>query len=548
MTEPIVILWWGAQLWILGDGPAPSMHALESGKDPASSIVRIATGEAPSARSARIVYHPDTLETHLAPCPGPGRARLRRALGRRYPQLAEPDAVWSADPRRAGSGDWNAVLHLERDSTLPRLVAALRRRGIRVEGAWPILSVLESLPACSEATRGYVGLVSAGESALVSCLDPAGNRLLQVRSGAGFAAAAGSDLSSALARFDEADPPPVFAAVGPGTDAAGLRESLPPDRVADVGWADFLGRVRALDPGASGDFLPPEPAWRRWLSRPAALAAAIGLLLLAAALIALLAAHERELAKRRIEADRILRLRAEEAAESRLARDSKIQRLSRDLASLAGPVRHPYELLMALARSTPKAILLRSVEVEADRFTVRGSVCEGAGRPDGPLAALDRAMASAGRTWTWLGPEPDSPGPSTDPDFVRRGAFRDPGNSPSPGDGPHPPEPAELEARDAAERARLDTPEGFAGWLESWNRRWEMMARSSDGPADPEVRHYTFGYSHPSLGDWSDLVRSLEPLEQQPGLTIDSLILAGAPDGSDRFAQAQLTVTVRLRG
>ncbi len=61
------------------------------------------------------------------------------------------------------------------------------------------------------------------------------------------------------------------------------------------------------------------------------------------------------------------------------------------------------------------------------------------------------------------------------------------------------------------------------------------------------MRHYALAYAQPSLGAWSDIVQALRAMEAEPGVSVDSFVLAAAPDGSDAFTQAQLTLTARLR-
>jgi hypothetical protein len=74
-----------------------------------------------------------------------------------------------------------------------------------------------------------------------------------------------------------------------------------------------------------------------------------------------------------------------------------------------------------------------------------------------------------------------------------------------------------------------------------------LLAQSTDRFPDLEVRHWALAYPHPTLGSWSDIVQTVRRLCAEPGVTIDSLVLAAAPDGSDAFTQAQITVTARLR-
>jgi hypothetical protein len=104
-----------------------------------------------------------------------------------------------------------------------------------------------------------------------------------------------------------------------------------------------------------------------------------------------------------------------------------------------------------------------------------------------------------------------------------------------------------LAIRVSAARDRLPSATGFEARMRDWSRNWTTLARSADRYDDIEVRHYALSYSRPALGAWPDIVKTVEILCAQPGLTLDSLSLAAAPEGTDAFVQAQITLTARLR-
>jgi hypothetical protein len=104
-----------------------------------------------------------------------------------------------------------------------------------------------------------------------------------------------------------------------------------------------------------------------------------------------------------------------------------------------------------------------------------------------------------------------------------------------------------LEERLSAARSALPAADRFDDWLARQDRSWTILASATDRYPGLEVRRVVLAYNHPTLGAWSDIVETARALCAEPGLTVDSLSLAAAPDGSDAFIQAQITLTARLR-
>ena len=220
--------------------------------------------------------------------------------------------------------------------------------------------------------------------------------------------------------------------------------------------------------------------------------------------------------------------RAQAAAAGDRAAAERQARLARELAQLRGPAARPGILLAALARSAPAAVTLREVITEGDDFTIRGGAAPGSAADLLPRFRRDFCPPAA--AWRIA----DSPGGPAD--FTWRGSF-----TPAAGGA------ADLAAQLAAARAALRPAATFDAWMREWSGPWILLARSEEhGPA-LEVRRLALAYAQPRLRAWSDIVRTLLRIEAEPGLTIDRLILAAAPDQADAFAQAQISLTARLR-
>jgi hypothetical protein len=255
--------------------------------------------------------------------------------------------------------------------------------------------------------------------------------------------------------------------------------------------------------------------------------AAGGILTLAALL--LLGRQQRGRAERRRHLEQEGAARAQ-AEGRRAAEEGRREREARDLGRVRGPPSHVGELLAALARATPPDILLREVTCREDEFILRGRV-EAADEAVGNLLLrFHRELCPPGAPWQI--PEPAS-GPA---DFAWHGLFARPS-----------PEAGDLEPALAAARAALRPPAAFEAWLRRWSSRWRILALSSERGPGVELRHCALACAPAPLGAWSEIVQTLQAIDAQPGLSVDSLILVAAPEGADAFLQAQLTLTARLR-
>jgi hypothetical protein len=220
-----------------------------------------------------------------------------------------------------------------------------------------------------------------------------------------------------------------------------------------------------------------------------------------------------------------------QAESRRAAADGQRALQARELGRLRGPPSRVGELLAALARATPPAIVLREVTCREDSFVIRGHL-EGAVESAGALLLhFRRELGPAEAPWQI------SEAPAGPAEFTWSGTFARPAIPATEALGP----------TLAAARAALRPAAAFDAWLQGWGPCWKVRAHSSEREPGLEVRHYALAYEPAPLGAWSDIVRTLQALAAEPGLSVDRLVLAAAPDGADAFTQAQLTLTARLR-
>jgi hypothetical protein len=285
---------------------------------------------------------------------------------------------------------------------------------------------------------------------------------------------------------------------------------------------------------------------RRKIARAAGLVLVFGL----AATLGL-AFHRQALARWRREREREETVHRQAANEADLALQKQIGNWRAAWGRAYVPHQPYYELLLALARATPANISLSELRCDGKGFLLLGHVYEKADRPDSPLIQFCRDLTPAESPWRFsVGPE------IVEGNFSWRGTFqtmvgtleRDGGSKMS----PLPADTGTIGADQwkemvASARTQLPAEGDFTVVAEPWNRHWIVLAQSDDRFPDIEVRHRALAYPHPTLGSWTDIVQTVRGLCAEPGVSVDSLVLAAAPDGTDAFTQAQLTVTARLR-
>ena len=544
MSDALVILWWGRELRLLR-GDRISGRTLEEREDPAAAILRLAAADGAGARAVRLVYHPAELEAHAVACPRTGRSRLRKIFAEEHRVLAAADTVWGAEPIRGGPHGNTTVLYLDGHSPLPKLAEELAARGLRVEGAWPLQSVIEAFPTCGPAPRGFLSVLASERQAFVSSVGAAGNRSVRFYDGPEFAEAAVAEIRTVLARFDEGDPPPGLLLLEEGPASGAFREALRSQPMTEVLAAELLAQARCLAPGGLSDFLPQKPfrPWRllrRRATKPRLAAALAAALVIGVAWRGWSGHRQRLREERQAATRREERLSLERSAASSRATHEKVEQLDEALRHAQSPWQAHYEFLRTLAQTIPATIALQTLTIEQGRFTVAGQVYEGAGAPDGPLPRFWRALGAPEVPWILSA----LPVKMTGAEFALDGSFRIPPAAvaaPGIGDADA---IAEREGVLARALGQLPTARAFDAQAPEWSQNWTISHRSVVPFPGLEVRRY--GLALDRSTSWSQLMETIKAFCAEPGLTIDRLELVAVPDGSGDFRQAEIELTVRL--
>ena len=382
--DPVVVLWWGEEIRLLTADGRVVGRTVEDRGDPVELIAQMLAEECPKGGAARIVYQPGSLEIHSLACPPVSRSRLRAVLAADHPALNLPQAVWSVEPVRRnpdGSGH-STLLYIDNRSRLPRLLGALGRMGVEVEGVWPLQTLIESTPPCDGAD--FLAVVAIGGGSLVSCASPSGSRYLRFQEGIAEENKVTADVNAAMALFDGGAPNSGLLVIESGAIGASLQEAVQEVELTKILLGQFLANARRLKPGGFSDFVQRKPIYTRRPTLPQ-IGVAVGLALLVGSAGTVYETRERgELVRRHFAAFQAEHAELERLVESRRALKTRIDRLAHDLALVRNEPQHQSELMLAIAQATPATISLESLLITGDDFTIKGRVFEGGGTPNSP--------------------------------------------------------------------------------------------------------------------------------------------------------------------
>lgn len=362
-TSERTALLWGRRWWLAGRREPLEFENLTHA---AEVLVTHLAGE-PHPVRLRLIYQPATLKTVEVACPRGPRAALQKALAFEHPVIADPARAWSYEPILPLSDSHSTLLHYEAEPGLFPLVARLAQSGVIVTTAWPLATLLQSLPKEVSQT-GTVLVLAYDEDLTHNCAlayyHPAGGRrtVLQWWDEDGAVDEAQAWLGEETARLKD-DPALLVSPM----DAAD------PDNSLSLPLHEALSSLLALPRSHPAQLLPAVPAVT---PQRAAVAASIFLLLaggwsgaayarefMAWNEVQRTTVHEKstlrtEIENYRVNAVEIVALRTK----------------------LAGPGSSPPvgELLDAICGALPSQLALDQIRIAQGRFTLSGHVAPGA--------------------------------------------------------------------------------------------------------------------------------------------------------------------------
>ena len=141
-TSERTALLWGRRWWLAGRREPLEFENLTH----AAEVLVAHLAAEPHPVRLRLIYQPATMKTVEVACPHGPRAALQKALAFEHPAIADPARAWSYEPILPLGDGHSTLLHYETEPGLFPLVARLAQSGVIVTAAWPLATLLQSLP------------------------------------------------------------------------------------------------------------------------------------------------------------------------------------------------------------------------------------------------------------------------------------------------------------------------------------------------------------------------------------------------------------------
>lgn len=385
-----VALWWHNNVAVLC-GAEFREQTVRASETPAAALLAL-LGELPTKPTAlRLVYQPQDLSIQAVDCPNGSRKSIQQALAQDHPDLTSDLKVWACQPLVATPMGASTVLSHERTPHLKRLVEALAKQRIRLEGAFPIIAVLERLPAFAMGDGPAIAVLHTATLCLLYTRDSQGARNAATIAEAADTEARAIELyGTHLSTFHVA---PSVAVVH--STSAPWNFEAPNVTVAPVDLSRFLQEAENIPLGSLSNFLPPSH-----LPSPSTLAT------IAAAIVILISGvtifrHEVRLADERaqalLKADRRSTLELEFS--TRRTNQANIARSTAFAADIGSSPAGLTSLLAFLDAELPRELTLSDLRFERGVFTIEGAVHAGEGTAEGPFFAFFDSLSAPSRPW-----------------------------------------------------------------------------------------------------------------------------------------------------
>lgn len=412
----MTILWWGSEIFTLRPDGTTGRHTIPLRNDGVNIFTSVLDSLAEKPKRLRLIYQPSDLEIHPVQAPRGSRNVIKRSLGHEFSQILNPATVWSCQRLRAHSDGYSTLLYIESRPRMARLQSAVADRNIFLEGAWPLVTLLEQVPPTSDQERPAIAVAHTDERGVVFTMDHTGDRKLEQEEGADFHARCVHHLQAAFSLFDANQPPPVLvvgdAAQWPlpelmnGTvptvialpDLLAAAEKIPAGDISNLGLREFT-----INANLCGQVLG-------------------GLSLAGAAALAFF--YYQDVQRYSHDLGKIDEARATISADiARLRANRTIietsEAFTREVTEDAGA---KLTLFHQLVTATPAPVEIRALRITQKSFTIEGTAREGLGQNTGPFFTFFEAISSPSQPWTIS--KDNRPEKLTSPDFTLNGTFK----------------------------------------------------------------------------------------------------------------------------
>jgi hypothetical protein len=370
----------------------------------------------PKPAAIRILYGSPTLNQKATSCTKGSREDVRLGLTETFAALSRPETKWATHKinLRAGGAEATTIVYTDESETLDILRSLLSEIGVKLEGAFPILTALEALPAIGNRSIPVVALLRSKFGALVYLSTDTGFRNVRVFQAEYTEAELNAELEDGFATIENKGKL-LFLVLNASIEAMTLESHgvEPTDLKVD----ELLQAVSNLELRGLTNLLPPSRK-----VRPEFIIYGVSLVLLLGGLLAWnsyeqqIRRSDRDIAARTAEVARI------ETDNGRLlANKQRIEKAEAVLneASVAPAVKMRF--LHALNAARPVAISIRSATLTDHTWSVSGFIHEGLGEEKGPYQTF---LKNLGESKEWdLAPDSQVTVQKTQ-DFTINGTFK----------------------------------------------------------------------------------------------------------------------------
>jgi len=393
-----VALLWDKLLLLSCDGKTQSA-LLGAPDDAGDALLRLLSAAPLKPTAVRLIYQPADLVSEPVDVPLASRSKIKKTLAHDYPALFHNLAPWSCQTLLPGDTlGAQTLLNFEKSPRLSGLLGKITAAGFALDGVFPLLTLLERLPAASAPARSVV-IAHTESVCLIYTREASG-----IRTTASFysdAESLGLDYfcnSSMAAGLSTPIVEIVYLAPHPWSFDTYTAPTIPTAHKLDA----FLAQAWQIPPADFSNFAPASP-----LPSPSKVAVGLGACLLACALF-IAARHELIFRQRAADLSQKHKRHAELSAElaQRQERAAVIKKADTFLADVGSSPAGFSDLLRLLEAKLPREITLTGIKIQERDFTLDFTV-HVSSEKNGPLFAFVDALASH-PAWTLTTPKPAS--------------------------------------------------------------------------------------------------------------------------------------------
>lgn len=371
-----------------------------------SGLLRLIREAKPGPAASRITsvriiyYHTSDLQVaQIQDCPNGKRGSILPELAKEYPQISPTGQhAWSCQTLNPYKDAANTILSVEKVPHIQKLVDTIDRAGIRVNGVFPLMTLLEQTTAF-KSPAAAIAIATTDSQAFVYERDKDGTaqaHLFEDEKASDKANKASDKALEYFSNFLTTNPDAPVAVVHATKDPWPFRSYMQQREPETLSLEALLPAAADIPASDLSNFYPPS---RLPTTDQFAYAASFAAILLSAFLIL---SHERASANTQARNRELVQQLAQDTAQ--LAQRQKAK-ASIDAAATfdkeLGKTPEGITTLIHLLDSIlPKEITLSDLSTTDNSFTISGTAHGTAGAKDGPYFKFFDDLTAKGRPWT----------------------------------------------------------------------------------------------------------------------------------------------------